>query len=197
MKKLAFLAVGAILFLGAIAIGAVLLATGGEMGGGSAPSTSSGAGAPSGPSGTPAAAVPLEPPKVPGQPPGPRLIRLNPVYVKSELTEPLRPCFLAFPPVSDGLATLALDMEARPEGGFTVMGSRVKLWGQASAGLVACVQQALLGKKVSGSALPAGEHAEFEYSLEIPESIVPPPPEPTPASLPANRQSPPRRSGSR
>ena len=132
MKKLAILAVGAILLLGVLSVVAVLLASGeGD------PPAPGGSVQPSGP----APVAPPEPTPVPvlpprpadaGYPPGPRLLQLPRGRVIATLSEPLAGCFQRHPPHSSLPGILALELEAQASGGYAVLGSTVKAWGGAS-----------------------------------------------------------------
>lgn len=192
MKKLVFLAVGAILLLGLLAVAAVLL-----LGDGSdapaAPPTGPGSGQPSGPvaPAPPAATGPAPAPPLPG----PRRVQLQPARVRKALSEPLAGCFRSHPVHSSLPAILTLELEAQSGSGLAVLGSSVKAWGGATKGLVECVQQILPGQVVPGPSFTIGERAVYDFALEPPPSVAPPPPEPPPSTLPANRQQPVRRGG--
>jgi hypothetical protein len=200
VKKLVILAVGAILFLGAVAIGAVLLATEGSVFGPSASVSSApgfaaslpGQASPSGP------ASPSEPaaPAQVGYPPGPRRLQLPAGSLALDLGEPIAHCFQEFPLRSAIPGVLALDLEGQAGGGVAVLDSSVKTWGSATVGLVECARKELRGRVVRVGLFPAGERYVADLTLEPPPSIAPsPPPDPPPVSLPASRQAPPRRSG--
>ena len=123
MKKLVILAVGAILLLGVVAVVAVLT-VGGRDDAVLQP-------APVGPSAAAApapapAAGPTGPQASGGYPPGPRQVQLPPGRVNQALSEPLAPCFLAYPPHSSLPAILTLELEAQSGGGFAVLDARVK-----------------------------------------------------------------------
>lgn len=191
MRKLVLLAAAAIIALGVIAIGAVLLSTD-EPG---SPARAPGA--------QPALPVPQALPALPagatgptGYPPGPRRVLLPTGRVKLALSEPLAACFRSHPMRSSLPAVLTLDLEAQASGGFAVLDATVKSWGGATAGLVECAQKTLRGQVVAGGGFTAGDRATYDYALEPPASVAPPPPEPPPATLPASRQQQPaRRSG--
>ncbi|MGA8892286.1 MAG: hypothetical protein WB493_12005 [Anaeromyxobacteraceae bacterium] len=196
MRKLVLLAAAAIIALGVIAIGAVLLSTDGI---GPGPASQS----PTAPSAQPVApALPDLPSGAtgatgsPGYPPGPRRVQLPPGRVKVALSEPLAGCFRSYPMRGSLPAVLTLDLEAQASGGFAVLDVAVKTWGSATKGLVECAQRTLRGQVVQGGSFTPGDRATTEFALEPPASIAPPPPEPPPTGLPENRQSqPPRRSG--
>jgi hypothetical protein len=197
VKKLVLLAVGAILFLGAIAIAAVLLFTGGDVGG--VPSGPQARPAPApglaaGPSGPMAAGLPGASGPT-GYPPGPRRIHLSPGRVRVSLSEPLADCFRRHPMSSNLPATLTLDLEAQSNGGFAVVDVAVKSWGGAQRALVDCAAQALRGQIVPGGAFTPGDRAFYDYLLEAPPSVEAPPPEPPASTLPSSRQQPPQRRG--
>jgi hypothetical protein len=193
VRKLVLLAAAAIIALGVIAIGAVLLSTDGI---GPGPATQS-------PGALPAQPVAPALPELPagatgptGYPPGPRRVQLPPGRVKIALSEPLAGCFRSYPMRGSLPAVLTLDLEAQASGGFAVLDATVKTWGSATKGLVECAQKTLRGQVVQGGSFTPGDRATTELALEPPASIAPPPPEPPPSGLPANRQSqPPRRSG--
>lgn len=197
MKKLVILAVGAILLLGVLAVAAVLLAGDGS----DAASTATGGPVqPSGPEGAPPPPVPVppsvQPPGPIGYPPGPRQLQLPRGRVIARLSEPLAACFKAHPPHSSLPGVLTLELEAQAGGGYAVLGSTVKAWGGATAGLVECARKTLVGQVVPGKVVTPGERALYDLSLEPPPSIAPPPPpEPAPSTLPANRQERPQRRG--
>ncbi len=200
MKKLVLLAVGAILFLGAVAIGAVLLFTGGDTGGGSPAVQAPGPVQPSGPSASSPAVIAAEAlaqaKGAKGYPPGPRSLQLPAGAVRIALSEPLVDCFRTYPPHSPLPGVLTLDLEAQSGGGFAVLDSRVKSWGGATAGLVECAQRTLRGQVVKGTSYPAGARATYDFELDMPPSIAPPPPpDPPPSTLPANRGQMPQRRG--
>ncbi len=116
--------------------------------------------------------------------------------MRRALAEPLAGCFQSYPMHSSLPAILTLELEAQASGGFAVLGSSVKAWGGATAGLVECARKSLPGQVVPGGSFTTGEKALYDFALEPPPSIAaPPPPEPPPATLPANRQAPVRRSG--
>jgi hypothetical protein len=191
VRKLVLIAAAAIIALGVIAVGAVLLST-----------DEPGSGAPA-PSAQQAQAAPQVLPALPagatgptGYPPGPRRVQLPPGRVKSALSAPLEGCFRSHPVRSSLPAVLTLDLEAQSSGGFAVLDATVKSWGGAPAGLVECARQTLRGQVVPGGGFTPGDRATYDYALEPPASIAPPPAEPPPSSLPANRQQlPARRSG--
>ena len=193
MKKLVILAVGAILLLGVVAVVAVL-----TVGGRDdavlqpAPVGPSAAAAP-----VPAPAPPAAPGAAPGgYPPGPRHVQLPPARVTLALSEPLAGCFQSYPTHSSLPAILTLELEAQSSGGYAVLGSTVKAWGGATAGLVECARKTLPGQVVPGGSFTMGERALYDFSLEPPPSIAPPPPpDPPPSSLPSNRQQQPQRRG--
>jgi hypothetical protein len=199
VKKLVILAVGAILLLGVVAVVAVL-----TVGGRDdavlqpAPVGPSAVAAPT-PAPTPApAAGPTGPQATGGYPPGPRQVQLPPGRVNQALSEPLAPCFLAYPPHSSLPAILTLELEAQSGGGFAVLDARVKAWGGATAQLVDCAQKTLRGQVVRAGTFTPGDLAVYDLALEPPPTIAPPPPpEPPSSTLPTNRLQPQRRGGSR
>jgi hypothetical protein len=194
VKKLVILAVGAILFLGAVAVGAVLLVGDGGFPGQSRQVPGSAA-EPVPISSAPAPIQPTGPTGPVGYPPGPRLVHISPGRVRIALSEPLAHCFRTYPMSSVLPAVLLLDLEAQSSGGFAVVDVTVKSWGGATRALVECAALALRGQVVVGGSFTAGDRALYEYSLEAPPSVEPPPPEPPPSSLPASRQPPPQRRG--
>jgi hypothetical protein len=195
VKKLVLLAVGAILLLGVVAVTAVLL-----VGGNDAATTTPVPARPPG-SAAPAPAavtVPSDPQATGGYPPGPRQVQLPPGRVNQALSEPLAPCFLAYPPHSSLPAILTLELEAQSGGGFAVLDARVKAWGGATAQLVDCAQKTLRGQVVRAGTFTPGDLAVYDLALEPPPTIAPPPPpEPPSSTLPTNRLQPQRRGGSR
>jgi hypothetical protein len=191
VRKLVLLAAAAIIALGVIAIGAVLLSTDEPGPAGQAPATQPAQPAPQTLPALPAGATGPD-----GYPPGPRRVQLPPGRVKIALSEPLEGCFRSHPMRGSLPAVLTLELEAQASGGFAVLDATVKSWGGATAGLVECARKTLRGQVVPGGGFTPGDRAATEYVLEPPPSIAPPPPEPPPSSLPANRQQqPPRRSG--
>ncbi|HET8723726.1 MAG TPA: hypothetical protein VFM53_05930 [Anaeromyxobacteraceae bacterium] len=200
MKKLVLVAVGAILLLGVVAVAAVLVATGGDVGGWSGGERAPQAAGPTGAAAVPLAVAPAPggstgPTGSTGYPPGPRRVNLSPGRVRVSLSEPLAHCFRAHPMSSTLPAVLTLDLEAQSTGGFAVVDVTVKSWGGATRALVECAALALRGQMVPGGGFTPGDRAIYEYSLEAPPSVEPPPPEPPPSSLPANRQQLPQRRG--
>ena len=200
MKRLVWLAVGAILLLGVVAVGAILVATGGDLGGWSGGATATQATGPAGGVPIPASlAGPTGPTGPTGYPPGPRRVQLPAGRVRAFLAEPLAPCFRSHPMPSTRAATLALELEAQggAKGGFAVLDVQVRSWGDASRGLVDCATRTLRGQVIpgGGAGFTAGDRATTELVLDPPPSIQPPPPEPPPTTLPTNRQRPPVRRG--
>ncbi|HQR29203.1 MAG TPA: hypothetical protein PLL32_02260 [Anaeromyxobacteraceae bacterium] len=198
MKRLVVVAVGAILLLGVVAVAAILIATGGDLGwsGGAQPTPATG---PTGaaPAPVPVPAVPPPGPTGPaGYPPGPRRIQLAPKRVAASLSEPLAPCFRSFPPGPGTPATLTLDLEAQAgKGGFAVLDATVQSWGSSPRPLVDCAIRTLRGQVIPGGGYTPGERALFDLTLDAPASVQPPPPEPPSSTLPASRQERPARRG--
>jgi hypothetical protein len=194
VRKLVLLAAAAIIALGVIAIGAVLLTTDDTGPAGQAPAAQ-----PAQAGSQPLPALPAGPTGETGPtgyPPGPRRVQLPPGRVKVALSEPLAGCFRSHPMRGSLPAVLTLELEAQSSGGFAVLDATVKSWGSATSGLVDCARQTLRGQVVPGGSFTPGDRATTEFSLEPPPSMAPPPPEPPPSGLPANRQSQPgRRSG--
>lgn len=201
MKRLVLVAVGAILLLGVVAVGAVLLATGGDVGGWSGGERAPQAAGPTGAApGFPLAVAPAPggstgPTGSTGYPPGPRRVNLSPGRVRISLSEPIAHCFRAHPMSSVLPAVLTLDLEAQSNGGFAVVDVTVKSWGGATRPLVECAALALRGQMIPGGGFTPGDRALYDYALEAPPSVTPPPPEPPSSSLPASRQQPPQRRG--
>lgn len=201
MKKLVLVAVGSILLLGIVAVAAVLVATGGDLGGWTGGTQ---APAPARPGAAPASPAPMAmtgPTGAPGvtgptgYPPGPRRVLLPPGRVKAVLTGPLEGCFRAHPMQSNLPAILTLDLEAQAPAGFAVLDVTVKSWGGAPRALVECAAKSLRGQVVPVGSFTPGDRATYDLSLDPPASMQPPPREPPPSTLPASRQQLPQRRG--
>jgi hypothetical protein len=193
VKRLVLLAVGAILFLGAVAIGAVLLLTDSPPGeaspSGPAPATAPGptsvaasnVPAPPGPP-QPLAPIPLPPPIVLA--PGVKPLALPPGRVATQLQPALAPCYEYHQAGGTEPTLLAVELESKEGGWLEVVGTEIRSRGGASDSLVDCARRNLRGRRVTLGGYASGSRFVTEFGLEPPAPNVAPPREPPPGVPP-------------